>query len=158
MDERARHRQHLAHSTGERVRHRFAFRFEVGQFQEAFDPFRQLVSRDAGGSAEKPNVLFHGEIAIEAETLRDISEFRARPMPLPPDIETADLRAAAGGMDQPTQHPDGGGLARAVRTEKTEDRARRDREREILDRVGVPVRFAEAVEKNGRFAHGQNQI
>ncbi|HSV62567.1 MAG TPA: hypothetical protein VLH83_04420, partial [Chthoniobacterales bacterium] len=31
-----------------------------------------------------------------------------------------------------------------------------DRERQIADGVGVAVRFAEALEKNGRFAHRIN--
>ena len=61
-------------------------------------------------------------------------------------------------MDQPTEHADGGRLAGAVRAEKAEDRAGSDREGKIPHGFRFAERFAEAVEKNGRFAHGQNQM
>ena len=154
VDERARHRQHLAHPAGKFAGHGVPFFFQIGQVQQTREPLRQFISRHPAGAGEKANVFFDGQVAIEAETLRDVAELISHLVAVAPDIHARDLRPAAAGMNQSTQHPDRRRLARAICAEETEDRSRRDRERKIADRVRIAVGFAEAVEKDGRFAHG----
>src|SRR5205085_10913209 len=59
---------------------------------------------------------------------------RAQELALPPRRHVAEhAHLAAGGIEQTAQHLERGGLARAVRSEKTDDLAFADRERDRLD-------------------------
>src|SRR5205823_4935836 len=124
VDERAGHRQHLAHSARKIVGHGVAFLLEIGQDEQSLDARGQLGSGYPARATEKANVLLHRQIAIKAETLGDITKLRARQMAIAPHIHVGDLGAAARRMDQATEHADGGRLAGAVRAEKAEDRTR----------------------------------
>ena len=79
-------------------------------------------------------------------------------MAITPHVHVGDLGAAARRMDEATEHTDGGRLAGAVRAEKAEDRAGSDPEGKVSHGLRFAERFAEAVEENGGFAHGQNQM
>src|ERR1043165_3260679 len=153
VNEGAGHRQHLAHAAGKLAGHRVLFFCEVGQFQQPFQPDWYLVSRDAAGAGKEADVFLDGQIAIETETLGDITELPPGLMPFAPDIHPGDLGPAAAGTNEAAEHADRGRLARAIGAEKPEDRSRRDRKRKIADGIRVAVRFAQALEKDGRFAH-----
>ena len=55
------------------------------------------------------------------------------------------MAAPAAGPGQAAQHPDGRGLARAVRAEKPKDRARIDGERETAHRLEIAKALAQIV-------------
>jgi hypothetical protein len=111
------------------------------------------VSRNAARSGEEPNVFLDRQVWVETKTLRDVTEFTPHLVSFPPDIHACDLRPAARRMDEAAEHPNRRRFSRAIRAQKTEDRSGRDRERQIRDGLRVAVRFAQAFEKNGRFAH-----
>src|SRR3954464_13079732 len=135
MNERARHRQHLAHAAGKFSRHRVMFFFEIGQLQEALEPLRNFVTRHSARTGEEADVFLDREIAIETETLGDVAKLHSRLMALAPDVHPDDLRPAAARVHETAEHPNGGGLAGAVRAEETKDGPRRDRERQIADGI-----------------------
>ena len=126
MHERAAEREQLPHSAGKTAGRSFAFRLQIRQLQQIRDSFLQFVTRHATGAAEKSHVLLHRQVAIEAETLRDITELPAHEMPLLPRIGPVNLRRSAGRPGQAAKHPHRRRFARAVRAEKTEDLARID--------------------------------
>ena len=56
-------------------------------------------------------------------------------------------------MREATQQSHRGGFASSIRTEKTEDSAGLDREREVLHRMNVTVALAQMIKHNDGFIH-----
>ena len=83
----------------------------------------------------------------------DPAEQRAtRPNRLPEEA-----RVAGGGMDQPEQHPERGGLPGAVRAEQSADLALLDAEAEVVDREHALELFREAAYLDDRLAHANTR-
>ena len=154
VHERASEGEQLSHTAGKITGAGVAFCFQVGELEQSFRARRQFAPRHPASAAEEPDIFFDGQIGIKAETLRDITELRAHDMALAPNIRATDRGLAAGRMRQAAEHADRSGLARPIRAEETENRPRRDREREIIDGRDLAVRLAQSLQMDGRFCHG----
>ena len=112
-------------------------RVELDQPQHLLDP---RVAADPTARAERAQVVAARAARVEVGRL----EHRADPQrgPLERRVGLAeDERAAARRRREPEQHPQRRRLAGAVRAEEAGDRARLEREREIVDRDQLPNRF-----------------
>ena len=67
---------------------------------------RQFAARHAAGATEKADILLHGQITIEAETLYGVTKLRTHDVPLTPDVGARDLRCSVGWSHQ-AWHADG---------------------------------------------------
>src|SRR5207249_12224491 len=79
--------------------------------------------RHAVDAAEEVNVLLDREVIVERELLRHVPDVAANGLGVARDVVSADSGAAARRAEQPAENPDRGGLAGAVRPEKSEDLA-----------------------------------
>src|SRR5262249_38286222 len=96
-----------------------------------------------------PDVLRDRQLAKDRRFLRQIgqSEPGARVNRQPRQIVTVELDAPSVGSDEPDDHVEAGGLAGAVRTEKADDFAARDIERDV---VNDGARLVALLETRGR--------
>ncbi len=139
VNERAAEREKLTHATGQTARRLVPLICQIDQPQNAIDALVDLARRNPMRTGEEAEVFHHGEIAIKAEALCDVAEFRAHDVPLPPDISAGDSGRATRRPRQSAEHAHGGRFASAVGAEKTEDRA-------PLDLEGKPTHRFEAAE------------
>ena len=98
---------------------RFAEAIHVEHLQIAMPALGDLLRRHAAQIADVADVFFHGEIGIEAERLRQVSGLRAR---LTRRL-AEDLQLPGSGFHDARENLERGSLARAVRTDQTENLA-----------------------------------
>ena len=90
---------------------------DAGQSRQ---PGRQRGFRGAVGPRAERQVLPHGQVAVQAQTLRHVTE----PAPVLAVGRAAEQLDAAGGQrDEAQEHPDQRGLAGSVGTEQADDLA-----------------------------------
>ena len=133
MQDRPGHHHPLGHASRQREG------VGLGAVAE-LEPLEQLVGRGSGRlrahaevAAVEVEVLEHGEAAVERVHLGDHADELLRERGLGHDVDVADERLSIGGDDARREHAHGGGLARTVGAEETEDLALADREVEVVD-------------------------
>ena len=147
-------RQALFPATGEVGRQLPGPRREIVFLQCLINHFPRLGQ--GVQARHEAQVLAHGEIAIERETLGHIADPRLDLAALADDVEAERRTAAAIRLQQAAHHADGRGLARPVGAEKAVNPARRDRHVEIIDNAGAAKGLAQPGHVDGeRFAHGR---
>ena len=109
---------------------------------------------EAVDARDELQVLAHREVLIEAEALRHVADMHADLVRLGADVVAETRAAPAVGREQPAQHADGRGLARAVRPEEAVDRAALHPHREIAHHDAVAERFGEAFDLDGDVGRG----
>ena len=90
MNERAAKREQLAHSAGQTASCDIAFALQIDQAQHTVHALLDFARGHAMRAGKEAKIFRHGEIAIEAEALRDITELRAHDVSLSPDIRARD--------------------------------------------------------------------
>ena len=158
VHERATEREQLPHPSGQTPGRGVAFFLQIGEAQQIRDLFIQLCHRHAASAAEKAKIFFHRQVGIQTEALRDVTKLRPHLLPLLPDVVAGDRRCSAGRMRQAAQHPNGGRLAGAVRTEKSKDRSRSNGEGNFPHGLNVAKMLAQPVEHDHRFIHFRKVI
>ena len=139
VDQRAGDGQPLLHPLGERPHPVVP---AVPQVEHGEQPLRAHGAR-AGGDLVEPAVEVQGPGGAQVRVEPGFLWHQADEAPeLPGGGRVADAAARHPGLaaclaDEPGEHPDGGGLARAVRPEQPEDFAFRDGERQPVDRRDV---------------------
>ena len=141
VDDRLREAESLEHSLGESAQATVAMRREPDEIDHLGDAVAALRRRDAAEPAVKIHELGRREPIVESKILGKESD-------PPPDGDVArrraeDERAAASRFDEAEQHLDRRALAGAVRSEKAEDLAASDGEREAANRHARSEHLAE---------------
>ena len=92
---------------------------------EALDGGARLAAGigEAVDAGDELQVLQDGEVLVEAEALRHVADVALDLLALGADVEAERRAAAAVGREQPAQHAQRGGLARAVGAEEAVDLA-----------------------------------
>ncbi len=104
---------------------------------------------DAVDAAVEVQVLLDGEILVEREPLGHVADDLLDRFALGPDVKPADPARSAGRGEQAREHPDGRGLPGAVGTEKPEDLARGNLEREAVHGDEVAEAALEILDADG---------
>src|SRR5438034_10388762 len=137
VHKRATEREQLPHSARQATGRGIAFLAEISEAQQIRDAFIQFRYGHATSAAEEAKILLHREVGIQTEALRDVTKLRPHLLPFLPDVVACDGRFSAGRMGQAAQHPDGGRLASAVSSKKSEDCSRSDGEGNFPHRLNV---------------------
>ena len=106
----------------------------VGQL---LDPLVRLVCRDTPEPRMHLEVAAAGEAFVHHRFLKDDAADLARRERLGGDVEAGEASFAGRGLDSGREHPDGGRLARAVRSEQAEHLARLHGEADVLHGLHV---------------------
>ena len=125
----------LAHAAGVLRDEPVGMRQEPDEVEHLLGP---LAAEAAGHVAQgrlELHVLAPGEqvVGLQRHVLHHVADASAHLTGLPGDVEAAHAGRARRGREQRRQHPDGGGLARAVGSEQPDDVARLDVEVEGVD-------------------------
>ena len=129
-----RHRQPLFQAAGQLARPLLLPTAQVELVQHGFAAFAQAFAAQAVGLAEKMQVFQHAQIAVERELLRHIADAAARVCGGGAHVQPGYSGFAAAGGQQAAQHAEGGGFARAVGAEQTENFAVRHVEGGVVHR------------------------
>ena len=99
--------------------------------------------RDAVEQAEEGEILLDGEIARQGGIHRREIGALERLCAAPGNVDAADEYPARGGLKDAEYHVDGGGFARAVRSDEAHDLAAPDLKRHVVDRGDFVILFAQ---------------
>ncbi len=130
MDQRARQRQLLLHAPGQLVGEPAPERRELRHVEQVIAALR--VVRHIVDGGEERDVLVHGQVAVQAEALRQVAHLVGDGTVIARRVSTEHADLPLVGMDQAADRTDGGGLAGAVRTDEAEHLAARDIERQSV--------------------------
>jgi len=132
-----------------RSKQKVAFLMQLEEFEQRQGALDGYGAGEPVHAADELQELGAGE-AIEEE------RFVGHQTDAPLDIEFAfgerhaqQFNGAGGGRDEAGEHADGGGFARAVGTQESEEATAGDDEVEAVDRGFASVVFAEVVDGNG---------
>jgi hypothetical protein len=137
VDRRASQRHALLPAARERARELVAPLAQADLREQGLDPLRALLGRQVVDPAVKLQVLLDRQVLVQAEALRHVTDALFDLLGLLGDVEADHAPPAARWIEDPAQHADRGGLARAVRSEHTEDLAAIDRQRHVAHRDQV---------------------
>src|SRR5439155_25032226 len=104
------------------------------------------VAAQPVGAGEEVEILAHGQVAIERESLRHIADVLPRRSARRSDIDACHSERAARRRKKSAQHPERGRLSRAVRSQEAENLA-------ALDGKTDAVHGAEICEHPDEIAH-----
>src|SRR3989442_4234204 len=115
---------------------------------------RRPVAVEAVEERMEADVLFSGEVLVEARPLEDDPNFPSHRARLANDVTPVDRRASAGRGKRGRQDRDGRRLARPIRPEQDEEFAGLDLERDAVDRVllGLLVALDELFDADHRLS------
>ena len=105
------------------------------------------VVADAVNLGEERDVLVDAQVAVEAEALREIADFRRDRAMVLDRIVAGDADRAAVGVQQAAQQSNRRCLSGTVRADEAEHLAAVDGEREPIDRDGAPVALGDAIKR-----------
>ncbi len=123
-------------------------------------PFAPLVAPVAGHIQTEGNVLDHGAMGHQGEALENHRHLPApqldQPLVLHPGhFLVVDTDGAGGGLNEPVEHANKGGLARAGKAHDGENLAGLDPERGVLDPDGVAGAVEDLLLSESLFHHCQ---
>ena len=133
VENRTPEREPLPPAAGEIAGQRGFAALEAGHLDDELPARLDPVAGQAVNASPEPDVLVDGQQLVEREPLRHVADPLFDALGVGRDIDAADERGARGGPQQAAQHPDRGGLARAIAAEEPEDLAARDVERQVVD-------------------------
>jgi hypothetical protein len=107
--------------------------FEAILGEKLVDARSALRRRDRVDLAHELEVLPHREVLVEGEALGHVADLAAQPLGVGGDPTVEHLGLAFGRPQEPAEHPDRGGLSRAVGTEKSVDLGAADLEVHVVD-------------------------
>ncbi len=95
--------------------------------------------------AEHAQVAPGRHVAVEHGVVHEAAQMAQSPLPVGRDLVVEHLRVAAGGVDEPEDHADGGGLAAAVGAEEPEHVALADGDAQVVDGAQLLEVFGQPV-------------
>jgi hypothetical protein len=110
----------------------------------------RAAARESQEAAEQDQVLPAGELLVDRRELAGEADQLPDRVGLRHDVVPEDRRAPGVGGDQGGEHPDRGGLARAVGAEHAVDGAGRPREVDTVDGAGVAERLPQPAGLDGQ--------
>ena len=137
-------------SAGERLDQIVGAIAQVELDQEMIDP---LAQRGPGEAVEMPlmrEVLAHPQFLVEARRLKDDAEPAAQGAGIAQEVEPENAGRAARRPNEGGENAEEGRLAAAVRPEQAEDFARRDAERDVVEREAVAIAMGEVARDERR--------
>ena len=152
MDERARDLEPSFHAGRERPHQAVAPLRELDQMQHLVDPALAPRRRHAIDEAVEIEVLVHGQAIVERGLLEHHAEAAPRLQRMGDDVDAADPRGAAVGLEDGAEDVEQRGLAGAVRAEQREQLVRPHREADIVQRQRAAIALGHAVDHDLR--HG----
>src|SRR5687767_9051237 len=158
MHQRARHRQSLPPSAREQRRAPIQIRFQMrdrGQFLAAF---LQRFPVQAIKPPVKQKIFVHGQLIVEREFLRHVSDQSLHLLGVAHDVHSRDPRRPMRRRQNPAQHSNHGALARPVRPEKSEDRTLLHREADVLHRCEMTEALRQLFAFDHHFSHTQSTL
>ena len=105
--------------------------------QQLLNPLVELRLGHVRHAPVKTQVVLRAEPLVKTRVFQQRAGAGTNLVALRSRIETEHLRAAAGRFDQAEQQPDGRRLACAIGSEEAEHRARRNLQREIVQRSNL---------------------
>ena len=111
----------------------------------------QPVRGEAVDPAEKGEVFLAGQVIVQGKALGHITDVLFDLGVFPDDVETSHLTLAAGGQEQPVEHADGGGFARPVGPQETENLPPVDLKADVVHRLKIPEMAGEIFDHDGLF-------
>src|SRR5437660_4729926 len=151
MQQACGERKALLPSTRQRACELRAPRSEAQSLERGLDGLSAIVN--GVHASDKVQVFFDRQIFVQAEALRHVTDLALDLRCFGPDV-VAEARALARvGRQQPAEHSNRRRLAAAVRSQKAENLAALDTDREVLDNGASLVALGEAVNVDGGFAH-----
>jgi hypothetical protein len=117
------HHQAALHAAGELVDLGVPLGLELGELQHLVDLGVDLVAGDAVELAVVPEVLVDVDVPVQHVVLGDDADAVLHLPGVLDDVQAQHRGSTSGGMRQPTQHADDGGLARPVGPQQAEDLA-----------------------------------
>src|SRR5712691_3422840 len=138
MEQRAHQSQLLLHAAGKFAGRALAERVHAGHAQQARGQLLALAPDDAEQIGIEAHVFIDGQVGIEAEALRHVTDLVLHLIEVAGHIVTDHDRPAFCRVHQAAQQTHSGGLAGAIRANQAEDLALGDFEGEVIDRGHSP--------------------
>src|SRR5437879_581446 len=138
------------HAAGERLHQVVAPLPQLEHPQEQFTPLAPGVPRHVVQHPVDVHVLPRRELAVETRILEHDAEALADFRAMGGDVETVELERARRRMQQGGEHPDGRGLAGAVRPEERENLPGSHIEGDVVDGHDVPERLDDVLDADDR--------
>ena len=113
-----------------------------------------LIAGQAIDAAVEIDVLLDGEFVVEREPLAHVADARLDLLGVAHDVEARHAALAGSRCEQAAEHADGGGLARAVGSEKTEDLAAPHAEAHAGDGLECAETLHEVADLDNRLGGG----
>ena len=133
MQDRAAEREPLPPSAGQVPSQRRLPAAQAGHLEHECPAPREPLPVEPVQAAEERDVLIDRQQFVERKALGHVADPALHPFGVGAHVDPADARGARRGAQQPAQHADGRGLARAVAAEKAEDLPRAHVERHPVD-------------------------
>src|SRR5665647_2011167 len=127
---------------------------EAGHLQDPRQPPVDGLFGQAVGAAEETDVLDHGQVFVEGELLRHVADSTLDALGLPADIEAADIGRPGGRVEEAAEHADRRGFAGPVGSEKAEDPAAVDLERDGVDSREIAEPLRQRLDLDRLLGHG----
>ena len=148
VDDRLRHAHALTEAFGQLADDGVAVIFEAAEAYHVVRPRANPVGGHAAQPAHVAEILADGHLGVERHRLRQIANVPPRLQRFVDDVAPRHRRRPACGRQKPGDDLHGGGLARAVRSEKADNLALLDREANVGDGGKVPEVFGYAIHFN----------
>src|SRR5262249_9788137 len=132
VHDRRAERDALLPPAGQAARDLLASTLEARERQDPADLLLTLAVGDSVDAGEEPEILADRQVVLERELLRHVADPLAYLFGAEVATLASQLHLAAGGIEEPAQHLDGGCLAGAVRAEESVDLAVADLEAHIV--------------------------
>ena len=156
-DERGGEVELAAHAAGVGAHEPVAGLGEVERREQLAGTVARGGAAEVVEAADHLEVLEAGQVLVDGRVLAREPDPLANPGPLPQDVEAGNPRAPAVRAKQRGQDPDGGGLARPVRSEQTEHAAGLDAEVDAGEGFDLAVALAQILCLDGGFARHVRQ-
>src|SRR4029434_6220947 len=132
VHERAGHRQTLTSASCKQSRAPADVRFEMRDRDQLIASVIQLSPAQAVKFAGENEIFIYRQLIVERKLLRHVADHLLDRLYLSHNVVPVDPRRPVTRLKNSAQHPDHGGFARTVRTEKAEDGSLADRKRNMI--------------------------
>ena len=131
---------------------------EIEPAKQRDRPTQDLAPRKAVDAAVQPDILDHRQVVVQGEALAHVADMALDLLALPRNVVPGDRAAARSGAAQPAEHPHGGGFPGAVGSEKSENLAPRDLERNAVHGLEAAETLAQLPDGYDGFIHGASVL
>ena len=153
MDEGAAEAEPLGHALGKLVGEAVGERDKVGELHDLLDSGAAFCSAVAESPGVEVQILEHGHVLVVSKVVGHPADQGADFVGVVNDVDSADLRAAHGGIVEGGEDAHGGGLASAIRSDKSADGTVGHVEGHSVDGLEGAEIAEEVADRNGVVTH-----